>query len=551
MKKRKKLIIFLLLAINSLVSATTNISGKLKTTYSKLYKNIFKNSKPDNTGNENLRFFDEMLVNKNVELREIYIQNSRKRPEYLEWLMFSGNFPNGDINDMLRQSSDESVRINYNAKNDEYKENILSVLAANVQRRWDRKSFNDNFVQIIEKSLERDDKDSYLELIEGTQNSALSDVTGLNNISAKAYIKGTTLPKKEKDSTDESSSYNKPLSIYISDALVDFDSKSLKFSGESDMEKGSYSWFNNGEVKVLPAYTDNMMFYSALGENINPDTSYILEYYNDYIGYGINYENKNEIKSDEKVIENVMNFVNDTPQISAGEYEKFTFDAGSRSDDMGYRSDKKKDSMQLNEALASFDTAGNLVISLHSSGTGFFEPFIMENKLLNKEKDFLSISEEAASAQSAKIKNEKAEEYEVLNSHILSGNAENPSKVIENSMNLLGDVEDEAEEIKTSDNLDMSLNYYTLSGIIDNKPKHIYSYLNYSVGNTLNLDEIIPKAQHEMYMVNDWDLRNDLIERLNRSRMLSSGNAGSTDREEYRSSWRPKAALDFTYNFNS
>ena len=47
-----------------------------------------------------------------------------------------------------------------------------------------------------------------------------------------------------------------------------------------------------------------------------------MEYYNDYIGYGINYENKNEIKSDEKVIENVMNFVNDTPQISAGEFEK-------------------------------------------------------------------------------------------------------------------------------------------------------------------------------------------------------------------------------------
>lgn len=136
MKKRKKLIIFLLLAINSLVSATTNISGKLKTTYSRLYKNIFKNSKPDNTGSENLKILDETLVNRNIELREIYIQNSRKRPEYLEWLMFSGNFPNGDINDMLRQSSDESVRIDYNAKNDEYKENILSVLAANVQRRW-------------------------------------------------------------------------------------------------------------------------------------------------------------------------------------------------------------------------------------------------------------------------------------------------------------------------------------------------------------------------------------------------------------------------------
>ena len=146
MKKRKKLIIFLLLAINSLVSATNNISGKLKTTYSKLYKNIFKNSKPDNTGNENLKLFDETLVNKNIELKEIYVQSSRKRPEYLEWLMFSGNFPNGDINDMLKQNSDEPVRNNYNAKDGEYKENILSVLAANVQRKWDRKSFNDNFI---------------------------------------------------------------------------------------------------------------------------------------------------------------------------------------------------------------------------------------------------------------------------------------------------------------------------------------------------------------------------------------------------------------------
>ena len=550
MKKRKKLIIFLLLAINSLVSATTNISGKLKTTYSRLYKNIFKNSKPDNTGSENLKILDETLVNRNIELREIYIQNSRKRPEYLEWLMFSGNFPNGDINDMLRQSSDESVRIDYNAENDEYKENILSVLAANVQRRWDRKSFNDNFVQIIEKSLERDGKDSYLELIESAQTSSLSDGSGL--VSAKAYIKGSTLPKKEKDITDENNSYNKPLSIYIGDAEAGFSNESLKFSDMTDAEKDGYSWFNNGEVKVQPVYADNMIFHSTVGEKIHPDTNYILEYHNDYIGYGINYENKNEIKSDNKVIENVINFMNDAPQISVGEYEKFTFDTESLSDEMGYRDNKKGSSIQLNEALASFDAAGNLVISLHGSGTEFFEPFIMENKLLNKDKDFLSISEEAASAQNAKIKNEKAEEYEVLNSHILFEDTENSSKVIENSMNLLGELEDESEKISISDTLDMSLNYYTLSGIIDNKPKHIYSYLNYGVGNTLNLDEIIPKARYEMYMVNDWDLRNDLIERLNRSQMLSSGsNTGNTDRKEYRSSWKPKAALDFTYNFNS
>ncbi len=548
MKKRKKIIIFLLLAINSLVSATTNISGKLKTTYSRLYKNIFKNSKPDNTGSENLKFIDETLVNRNLELREIYIQNSRKRPEYLEWLMFSGNFPNGDINDMLRQSSDESVRIDYNAKNDEYKENILSVLAANVQRRWDRKSFNDNFVQIIEKSLERDDKDSYLELLESTQTSALSDGSGL--ISAKAYIKGSALPKKEKDITDENNSYNKPLSIYISDAAVDLNSEALKFSDMIDMEKDGYSWFSNGEVKVQPVYADNMIFHSTVGEKIHPDTNYILEYRNDYIGYGINYENKNEIKSDNKVIENVINYVNDAPQISAGEYEKFRFDTDSPSDEMGYRDDKKRSSIQLNEALASFDTAGNLVISLRGSGREFFEPFIMENKLLNKEKDFLSISEEAASAQNAKIKNEKAEEYEVLNSHVFFEDTENSSKVIENSMNLLGELKDESDKISISDTLDMSLNYYTLSGIIDNKPKHIYSYLDYGVGNTLNLDEIIPKAQYEKYMVNDWDLRNDLIERLNRSQMLSSGNTGNADREEYHSSWKPKAALDFTYNFN-
>lgn len=549
MKKRKKLIIFLLLAINSLVSATTNISGKLKTTYSRLYKNIFKNSKPDNTGSENLKILDETLVNRNIELREIYIQNSRKRPEYLEWLMFSGNFPNGDINDMLRQSSDESVRIDYNAKNDEYKENILSVLAANVQRRWDRKSFNDNFVQIIEKSLERDDKDSYLELIESTQTADLSDGSGL--VSAKAYIKGSTLPKKEKDITDENNSYNKPLSIYVSDAAAEFNNEALKFSDMTDTEKDGYSWFNNGEVKVQPVYADNMIFHSTVGEKIHPDTNYILEHHNDYIGYGINYENKNEIKSDNKVIENVINFINDTPQISVGEYEKFTFDTESLSDEMGYRDDKKGSSIQLNEALASFDAAGNLVISLHGSGTEFFEPFIMENKLLNKEKDFLSISEEAASAQNAKIKSEKAEEYEVLNSHILFEDTENSSKVIENSMNLLGELKDDSDKISISDTLDMSLNYYTLSGIIDNKPKHIYSYLNYGVGNTLNLDEIIPKAQYEMYMVNDWDLRNDLIERLNRSQMLSSGNTGNADRKEYRSSWKPKAALDFTYNFNS
>ena len=150
-----------------------------------------------------------------------------------------------------------------------------------------------------------------------------------------------------------------------------------------------------------------------------------------------------------------------------------------------------------------------------------------------------------------KIKNEKAEEYEVLNSHILFEDTENSSKVIENSMNLLGELKDDSDKISISDTLDMSLNYYTLSGIIDNKPKHIYSYLNYGVGNTLNLDEIIPKARYEMYMVNDWDLRNDLIERLNRSQMLSSGNTGNADRKEYRSSWKPKAALDFTYNFNS
>ena len=64
---------------------------------------------------------------------------------------------------------------------------------------------------------------------------------------------------------------------------------------------------------------------------------------------------------------------------------------------MGYGNDKKENNTQLNEALASFDSEGNLVISLHDSGVEFFEPFIMENKLLNKEKDFLSISEEAAS----------------------------------------------------------------------------------------------------------------------------------------------------------
>jgi hypothetical protein len=544
MKKRKKLIIFLLLAINSLVSATTNISGKLKTTYSRLYKNIFKNSKPDNTGSENLKFLEETLVNRNIELREIYIQNSQKRPEYLEWLIFSGNFPNGDINNMLRQSSDESVRIDYNYENDEYKENILSVLAANVQRRWDRKSFNDNFIQIIEKSLERDDKDSYLELIESTQTSALSDELGL--VSAKAYIKGSTLPKKEKNMTDENNSYNKPLSIYISDTAADFSSEVLKFSDMTGAEKDGYSWFNNGEVKVQPVYADNMIFHSIVGEKIQPDTNYILEYHNDYIGYGINYENKNEIKSDNKVIKNVINFMNDTPQISVGEYEKFIFDTESLSDEMGYRDNKKGSSIQLNEALASFDAAGNLVISLHGSGTEFFEPFIMENKLLNKEKDFLSISEEVASAQNAKIKNEKAEEYEVLNSRILFEDTENSSKVIENSMNLLGELKDESEKISISDTLDMSLNYYTLSGIIDNKPKHIYSYLNYGVGNTLNPDEIIPKARYEMYMVNDRDLRNDLIERLNRSQMFSSGNRRNDNRKEYRSSWKPKAALDFT-----
>ena len=550
MKKRKKLIIFLLLAINSLVSATTNISGKLKTTYSRLYKNIFKNSKPDNAGSENQKLFDEMLVSKNLELKEIYIQSSRKRPEYLEWLMFSGNFPNGDINDMLRQNSDEPVHSNYNANDDEYKENILSVLAANVQRRWDRKSFDDNFVQIIEKSLERDDKDSYLELIESSENTILSDGMRLNNVSAKAYIKGSTLPKKDREITDENSSYNKPVSIYISDAAADFKNGDVVFSGAESTEKDGYSWFNNGEVKVMPAHADNVVFHNTLGEKILPDTNYILEYHNDYIGYGINYENKNQIKSDDKVIENIINFVNEKPMITAGDYERFTFDAAP-ADDMGYRNDKKEKSTQLNEALASFDSEGNLVISLHGSGIEFFEPFVMENKLLNKDKDFLSISEEAASAQNAKIKSEKAAEYETMNSHILSGSSENTSKVIENSINLLGELEEEVEEIRVSDTLDMSLSYYTLSGIIDNKPKHIYSYLNYGVGNTLNLDEIIPKAQYEKYLVNDWDLRSDLIERLNRSQMLMVNNRGNAEEKEHYSSWKPKAALDFTYNFNS
>lgn len=546
MKKRKKLIIFLLLAINSLVSATTNISGKLKTTYSKLYKNIFKNSKPDSTGSANLQLFDETLVNKNIELKEIYIQSSRKRPEYLEWLMFSGNFPNRDISNMLKQNSEESVQSNYSANADEYKENILSVLAANVQRRWDRKSFDDNFSQIIEKSLERND-DSYLELIESSGSQVLLDGKILNNVSARAYIKGNALPKKDRDITEENSYYNEAVNIYVGGNNSDFENKDLKFPDTAGSEKAGYIWFNNGEIKISPSHADNMIIHSKLEKNIQPDTNYILEYHNDYIGYGINYENKNKIVTDNKVIENVMNFFNSTPLVSAEESGEFTFDTALSLADMGYENEKKGSSIQLNEALVSFDTGGNLAVSLSNSGIEYFEPFIIENKLLNKEKDFLSISEEAASAQNAKIKNEKAGQYEAINDYILFGSSENSSKVIENSISLLDETE---EEESAADNIDTSLNYYTLSGIIDNKPKHIYSYLNYGIGRTSNLDEIIPKAQYEKYMVNDWDLRNDLMERLNRSRLLSSDNS-STEEKEYQSSWKLKAALDFTHNFNS
>jgi hypothetical protein len=550
MKKRKKLIIFLLLAINSLVSATTNISGKLKTTYGRLYKNIFKNSKPDNTGSANLKLFDEILINENIELKEIYIQSSQRRPEYLEWLMFSGNFPNRDINNMLKQNSDESVYSNYGAKDDKYRESILSVLAANVQRRWDKKSFDDNFVQIIEKSLERNDEDSYLELIESTENPVLSDGMRLNNVSAKAYMKGSTLTKKDRDAAKENSHYNEPVSIYINENKPDFENDNLKFSVAENSDVAEYIWFNSGEMKISTYHADNIVIHSKLEKNIQPDTDYILEYHNDYIGYGINYENKNNIKTDNKIIENEMNFLNNAPLIFVGDNGKFVFDKALSLNDAGYKDNKNENSMQLNEVSASLDFEGNLSVSLHNSGIEFFEPFIIENRLSNKEKDFLSISEEAASSQSAKMKNEKSEEYEAINNYILLGVNENTSKVIDNSISLLGETEEVTEEEKVSDNADSSLNYFTLSGILDNKQKHIYSYLDYGIGRTSNLDEIIPKAQYEKYMVNDWDLRNDLMERLNRSRLLSNNDLNETEKE-YKSSWRLKASLDFTHNFNS
>lgn len=566
MKKRKKLIIFLLVIINSLVSATSNISGKLKTRYGRL----FKNSKSNSTGNKSWELIEETLVEKNLELNDVYIEKNNRKPEYFEWLMFSGNFSNISVNNMLNS---EFIKINekknFTSEEKVSNKSIIPVLSLNIKRKWDRKYKDDYFDEIIKKSTGRDingysNTNSYLELLEEVTANELSKLMYLseseNSDKKRAYIKGDSVLYENKNET-EKIQLNENLAVGINlnkEKVTDFEEGSFKFSGESS-EENKYIVFGNGEIKILPSKTENTVIFTDSLANINTDTSYMSALDNDYIGYKINYEEQlkkdSKIKTDNTIINNIINFSNTQPVVSMDDTNKSVYNSSSYVSDLSYGNTGNIDSLYLKTPLAVLDMEGSLQVSLTNLEAEFFDPFIIKEPIINKERSLLLVSEEAATAQSSKIRAEKMDAAEIQESYIPTGGYQASSVARDNSLVLFSDAEENPEiSEENSESLDMSVNYYTLAGILDIKEKHIYSYLNLGMNRTTNFDEMIPKADHSKYIVNDLALRSDLMERLNQSQMLYRSNPTNKfddNNEEKTTSWRLKAALDFTYDFNS
>lgn len=566
MKKRKKLIIFLLVIINSLVSATSNISGKLITTYGRL----FKNSKSDSTGDKSSGLLEKTLVERNVELNDIYIEKDNERPEYLEWLMFSGNFSNISVNNMLNSEFKDNNETNY-ADTDKSGQNksIMPVLSLNIQRKWDRTYKDDHFDEVIKKSTGRDingysNNNSYLELLEEVTASELSKIILLseseNSVGKRAYIKGNSVLFKNKNET-EKIQLNENLAVGINmkkEKITDFQEGSFKFSEENSKE-GKYIVFGNDEIKILPSKTENTVIFTGSLANINTDTSYMSALDNDYIGFKINYEEQlkkdSKIKTDNTIINNIINFSNTQATVFMEDTNRSVYNSPSYIDSLSYGNTANIESLYLKTPSAVLDMEGSLRVSLENSELEFFDPFIIKEPIINKQRSLLLVSEEAATSQSSKIRVEKMTINETEESYIPTGGYENSSIAIGNSLVLLTDKEENTEVTEeNSENLDMSVNYYTLAGILDIKEKHIYSYLNLGMNQTTNFDEMIPKASHNRFIVNDLALRSDLMERLNLSQMLYTSNPMNkfdNNNEEKATSWRLKAALDFTYDFNS
>ena len=90
MKADKK--ILALLALNTL-AAMPGEAAESKT--DKLYNNIVKNIQTGKSNNKNFKLIENILKQKNKELKDLYLQGSYiVKPEYLEWQIFFSGFYN-------------------------------------------------------------------------------------------------------------------------------------------------------------------------------------------------------------------------------------------------------------------------------------------------------------------------------------------------------------------------------------------------------------------------------------------------------------------------
>ncbi len=108
MKVNKK--IFALLALNTL-AAVPGEAAVNKT--DKLYNNIMKNINADKSNNDNYKLIENILKQKNKELKDLYLQGDYIiKPEYLEWQIFFTGFYNHS-----NRGGDKDVYISSAAEN--------------------------------------------------------------------------------------------------------------------------------------------------------------------------------------------------------------------------------------------------------------------------------------------------------------------------------------------------------------------------------------------------------------------------------------------------
>ena len=115
MNKNKKLLVSFA-AINAMLPAYVNAGQSVSNIkYDRLYNNMLNNIKTGKSNNNNYKLIEEVLNQRNRELKDLYLQGDYiVKPEYLEWqIFFSGFYHENEKGDNTAENARYHSKVEY------------------------------------------------------------------------------------------------------------------------------------------------------------------------------------------------------------------------------------------------------------------------------------------------------------------------------------------------------------------------------------------------------------------------------------------------------